>query len=420
MSARARLAQTLFVILAATVAALHAQAPISELRVDGCERYRPEAAIAASGLRLHAVVGRQELEAAARQLVDSGFFQSANYRYQPRTASGKSTYAVTLQVAEEPATLSVVVDIPDIDATTIWKELKTAHPLAGERIPDNERAISYCRLAIESVAQRWGHRQEIAAMIETDLPTGRMEVIFRSVNAPKIAGFQFTGRRAMESAALTTIAERLLKGREYSEREVRRVLKFNIKPLYEERGMLTVTFPRVRTVNPQGGTVDVAIEIDEGPVWTLGKVDIVGDGLPLDALRAAARFAERSSADWKKLMAAIAIMEQPLRQDGYIDVHSNPVRSFRREGFIVDVTVEVTKGRQFVLGTIQLSGLGAADQAHAARLCKLRAGDPLNGPYLDEYTKAVLDVVTRRPKSVSRELRVRAGTNVVDVILSYR
>lgn len=420
MSARARLAQTLFVILAATVDALHAQAPISELRVEGCERYRREAAMAASGLLLNAVVGRPQLEAAARKLVDSGFFQSANYRYQPRTAGGKSTYAVTLEVAEEPATLSVVVDIPDIDATTIWKELNAAHSLAGERLPDNERATSYCRLAIESALRRLGHPQEIAAMHETDLPTGRMEVVFRLANAPKIAGFQFTGRRAVESAALITIAERLLKGRAYSERDVRRVLKFNVQPLYEERGMLTAAFPRVRTVNPQGGTVDVAIDIDEGPVWTLGKVDIAGDGLPLDGLRAAARFGEGRSVDWKKLTAAIAAMEQPLRRDGYIHVHSNPVRSFRKEALIVDVTVEVTKGRQFVLGVIQLSGLGAADQVQAAKLCKLRAGDPLNGPYLDEYTKAVFDVVTRRPKSVGRELRVRAGTNVVDVMLSYR
>ncbi len=390
------------------------------MRVEGCDRYRPEVAIAASGLRLNAVVGRQEPETAARQLVDSGFYQSANYRYQPRTAGGKSTYAVTLEVTEEPATLPIVVDIPDIDAPTIWKELKSAHPLAAERIPDNQRAISYCQLAIESVLQCLGHRREIAVMNETDLSTGRMEAVIRLANAPKIVGFRFTGQRAMESAALTTIAERLLKGREYSEREVRRLLEFNIKPLYEERGMLTAAFRRVRAVNPQVGTVDVAIDIDEGPVWTLGKVDIVGDGLPLDALRAAARFGERSSADWKKLMAAIAAMEQPLRQDGYIDVHSNPVRSFRKEGFIVDVTVEVTKGRQFVLGTIQLSGLDAADQVQAARLCKLRAGDHLNGPCLDEYTRAVLDVVTRRPKSVSRELRVRAGTKVVDVILSYR
>jgi outer membrane protein insertion porin family len=420
MPASARLAQTLRVVFAAPIAALLAQAPISELRVEGCARYRPEVVISASGLCLHEVVGRQELEAAARKLVDSGFFQSANYRYQPRAASGKSTYAVTLEVAEEPATLSVVVDIPDIDATTIWKELNAAHSLAGERLPDNERATSYCRLAIESVLRRLGHPQEIAAMHETDLPTRRMEVVFRSANAPKIAGFQFTGRRAVESAALTTIVERLLKGREYSEREVRRVLKFNIQPLYEERGMLTVTFPRVRTVNPQGGTVDVAVHIDEGPVWTLGKVDIVGDGLPLDDLRAAARFGERSSADWKKLMAAVAAMEQPLWRDGYIHVHSNPVRSFRKEELIVDVTVEVTKGLQFVLGILQLSGLGAADQVQAARLCKLRAGDPLNGPYLDEYAKAVIEVVTHRPKYVSRELRVRVGTNVVDVSLSYR
>jgi outer membrane protein insertion porin family len=420
MSPHAHLPGNLLLILAASVTLLHGQAPISELRVEGAKRHSPEATVAAAGLQLNAIVSRKDLDDASQRLVDSGFYRSANYRYQPRAGDGRSTYAVTLEVVEEAATLPVVFDVANVDEAKLWKELKTSHPLVAELIPDSERTISYCRLAVENVLERWGQRQQIVSQNEADLATGRMAVVLRPAKAPKIAGFKFTGHRAMASGALSTIVERLLNGRAYSERDIRFVLEQNLKPAYEERGMLTAKFPGVRAVSSQDGTVDVAIEIDEGPVWTLGKVDIVGNDLPLDAMRAAGHFAVRNPADWKKFKAAIAAMEQPLRSDGYIRVSSNPVLSFRTEGFVVDVTVRVSKGQQFVLGTVQLDGLTAAEQIKAAKLCKLRAGEPLNESYLDEYSKKVFEVAARRPASVSRLLRSRPGTNVVDVVLSYR
>jgi outer membrane protein assembly factor BamA len=166
--------------------------------------------------------------------------------------------------------------------------------------------------------------------------------------------------------------------------------------------------------------VDVLIEVDEGTVWKLGKVDISGEGLPLDAMRAAAQFPEGSPAGWKQFMAAVNAMETPLRRDGYIMVRSQPVRAFRKPEPIVDVTVQVTKGMRYVLGTIQLNGLGDRERRRASLLCKLHPGDPLDELYLNEYTKEVFDVPVNRPTSVSRELRPRAGTNVIDVLLSFR
>lgn len=420
MPARARLAQTLFIALAAPIAALSVQLPISELRVDGCAHYRQEVVIYASGLRLNSVVGRAELDAAMQRLVDTGFFQTVNYRYAPRSTDGQRTYAVTLEVLGAPAALPVVLDIADVEEAAVWRDLETARSLAGKRIPNNELALAYCRQAIEIALRRLGRARQISATMETELATGGMTVVFKLADRPKVATVSFMGCRQLENAVLTEIAGRLLKGRDYSELDIRRILEANIKPLCEERGLLTAEFTRVRGVNLRSDTVDVLVEINEGPVWMLGNVEMVGDELPAVAMRAAARFGKRGPVDWKKLMATIAAIQEPLQRQGYLKVQSNPERAFRKEALTVDVRVQVTKGLQYVLGTLQISGLSEAAQTKAAKRCKLRAGEPLDLPYLDDYTRAVISMPDCSRKNVSRQLRHRPGTNVVDVLLSFQ
>jgi len=403
-----------------SVKSLDAQAPISEVHVEGCERCSTESVMAAAELRLNQVAGRTELDAAMQRLVDTGFFLATNYRYQPRKVDGKNTYSLTLEVMEETATLPVVIDLAGFDSAAIAKELAASYPLIREKIPNNERAMTYARTAIEAVLKRMGRAEEVTAPVESNLTTRETWVVFRLANAPKVATVTFTGNRVVDSQTLVALAERLLKGHDYSERETRRFLERNITPLYEERAMLNATFPRVGCVEPCTGAVNVVVDVNEGTVWKLGKVDIAGDGLPADAMRTAAKFPEGQLADWKKFMAAVAAMETPLRRDGYIAVSSQPARTFRKSEPIVDVTVQVTKGKRYVLGTIQLNGLDDGERQRAVQLCKLRAGDPFDELYIDEYTKEVFEVPVRRPKSVARELRPRAGTNVVDVLISYR
>jgi outer membrane protein assembly factor BamA len=133
-------------------------------------------------------------------------------------------------------------------------------------------------------------------------------------------------------------------GQDYTERDFQRLLDFNVRPLYEELGRLTVAFPSVRMADSGDAAVAVTAGIDEGPVWQLGKVVLTGDALPLADMYDAARFAYGAPANWKQFMASIHQMEQVLRRDGYITVSSKPLRSFHEPTLVVDVNVEVRKG----------------------------------------------------------------------------
>ncbi|MBV9764830.1 MAG: hypothetical protein JOZ48_08290 [Acidobacteriaceae bacterium] len=164
----------------------------------------------------------------------------------------------------------------------------------------------------------------------------------------------------------------------------------------------------------------VSTTIEEGPIWRLGKVALEGENLPVDQMLAAGKFETGEVANWKALMAGVENMNTVLKHDGFIGVKSTPVRKFQADGGVVDVTVEVSKGPQYRFASLNLTGLTDSERDNALRLWKLQTGQPMDGPYLDEYLKALLHEIHGPKKSVSLGMQIRPGTNQVDVVIAFK
>jgi outer membrane protein insertion porin family len=405
-------------IVLAVPAAL-AQRPVVAIAVTGTERFTPAAVIAASGLHVGQTVVRNDLNAAAQRLLDTGFFSSVNYRYDFKTICDMNGFAVTLQIAEEPAPMPVELDIPGQDSETLWPQLQSAAPFIGRRMPGNDRASAYYKRAIENLLAKSNHPQEIAIKTEADVPTRQSFFICRPAHLPKVAIIRFSGNAAISSDILQAHLAKVAMGQESTERDFRRMLELNIRPLYEELGRLTVAFPHVQMVIT-GDSAAVTTEVVEGPVWHLDKVDLAGDRLPEAEMRAAAQFEQGRPANWKLFLASVSNMEQVLRRDGYIQASSKATRSYREADRSVDVRVDVQKGRQFFFGELQVHGLDPGMQQRVAGQWKLASGAPMNELYIRDFIKAVAPVLAGKIKSSRTDLRPREGTNVVDVVLTFR
>lgn len=397
-----------------------AQHPVMEIKVAGNARLAAAAVIAASGLRKGQTATRAELDAAAQKLADTGFFASVSYRYDPKTVGSVTGYALTFQVSEQEARTPVELDIPGLDAERLWQQLKSADALIDRQMPNNGRASDYYKRAIEAVLRKSNHPEEIVVKSEADLPTGKTWVAFRPAHLPKIAVVRFEGNAAIAEGALEAAMTKVTMGEDYTERDFRRKLELNLRPLYEELGRLTVAFPRVNIAGAGDGAVAVTAGIDEGPAWRLGKVVLTGDALPLADLHDAARFAYGAPANWTQFMASVEQVEKVLRRDGYIRVHSNPVRAFHYSMQVVDVNVDVKKGPQFLFGELHIEGLDAGTQQRLAALWKLPKGAPMNQPYIDEFVRYALPILRGNFRTFGSELHVHAGANVVDVTLKFR
>ncbi len=390
-----------------------------EIKVSGSHRLPAPAVIAASGLHKGQMATRAQLDAAAQRLADTGLFASVSYQYDPKTTAGVTGYALTLLIGEQTTLASVELDFPGQDTDKLWQQLKAADPLIDKQMPDNDRATAYYKKALDAAFRKSNHPEEIVTKTEADLGSGRTSVAFRPAHLPTVALIRFQGNSTAPENKLQAAMAKVSLGQEYSERDFRRKLELNLRPLYEELGCLTVKFTNV-TMAPSGEAgVTVTTAIDEGPVWRLGQVDLTGDRLPLADMHDAVQFERGSTANWKLFTLSVAKLTKILRRDGYIAATYEPERSFHPETQVVDVNVAFTKGKQYLFGEVHMEGLDPDTLARFASLWKLPSGAPMNQPYIDEFILSAPPNLRRAFRSFSSELAVRPASNIVDVNLKF-
>uniref|UniRef100_Q026E2 Outer membrane protein/protective antigen OMA87-like protein n=1 Tax=Solibacter usitatus (strain Ellin6076) TaxID=234267 RepID=Q026E2_SOLUE len=392
---------------------------VAGVRVAGNERLPAAAILRATGVRPGQAATLETLDAAVSRLFETGLFTSLNYRYEQIPGSDPAAYIVTFQLLEDRADTDVRIEIAAIDEASIWKDLAAADPLVTRRMPHNDRAGDfYCR-AVERVLERAGRHEKIVVSSSVDLATRRMETTLVPANPPKVTDVRFQGIHALSSAALRDAVGRIVIDNRYSEREFRQVLDLNVRPMYEERGYLKVEFPSIR-LTPAAGDLSIDVQVIEGTPWTLGTASLIGDHLPEEAMRKASALWEVHTANWKLILEAITRMEKVLRREGYLGVTSKPVRLFRDDGRTVDLRIEVTKGKQFVLGALSIAGLSDRDRMRAEKLFRIKPGEPLDQPYLEDYVKQCLDFLGNSVKGFDSKLSLRGDTNLVDLTLTFK
>ena len=393
---------------------------VQEVHVEGNLRLKASAVVAASGLHLNTQVTRADLDKAAQRLFDTGLFTGMNYRYAPIAKDASGGQSVTFMVKEEATRATVVLDIPGIEPDQMWTQLLGDSSLIDRVIPASQAATAYYLHQIEAALTKAGRPAKLTTQDESDFATNAPLLVVQPVNKPEIADLSFEGNEAI---ATQVIKDRILKlavGRPFSEREFRLILDSNIRPLFEEKGLLSVAFSKIRTTSNADGSVSVITAIDDGRVWQLGKVEIEGDDLPLDKMLAAGKFASGRVANWKEFLAGIGNMQTVLQHDGYISASSKPARNFQPATGVVDVTVRVNKGKQYRFASIEITGLGEADRGKALELWRLQPGQPMDGPYINEYLKSVFKRVRPAKTNVSSGIKIRPGTDQVEVTVAFK
>ena len=146
-------------------------------------------------------------------------------------------------------------------------------------------------------------------MDESDLATHAALLVIQPADRPLVTDIGFEGNSTISAQAIKDRVLKLIAGNSFSERDFRRILDLNVRPMFEEKGILQVTFPAVRTVNSGDAKVAVTTAIEEGRVWQLGAVSLGGDELPADRMLAAGGFATGRVANWTEFLANVAKME---------------------------------------------------------------------------------------------------------------
>jgi len=361
---------------------------INSLTVEGASRYPAERILAAANLKPGLIAGKEELDAARNRLMETGLFESVGYRFGP-SASGKGI-VVTLQVVEVAEVYPFRFERLEASSSELEALLRSSDPFFGDKIPATPQVLGRYVKAIEALLASRKKAEPVTGKLTAD-DAGSLVVVFSpSAPPPVVAEVRFTGNTVVPVIALQSAITGVAIGMPYNEAGFRQLLETSIRPLYDERGRIRATFPKLQVEKSQQvkGVV-VTVEVVEGDVYKLGEVRLQGEGLPEKELLEAGDFKAGDFANFAAIEAALERMKKLLRRQGFLKPDTSLERVVDDQKKKVDLIVHVDKGPVFVYGKLLIEGLDLNAEAVVRRLWGAKQGTPFNEDYPDYFLKRI-------------------------------
>jgi outer membrane protein insertion porin family len=309
---------------------------------------------------------------------------------------------------------------PDAD---IEKLLISHDPLFSlAHLPANQITLDRDAGWVEEYLAAKGRHDKIAAGV-TGVGPDRFVILFRPArDLPAVAQVSFEGNRIVPGSVLRSAVSGAGIGSAYTERNFRQILEAAVRPVYEERGRLHVTFPKIRAETEKDVLgVHVYVTVDEGEVYNLGKVTIVGPTpIAADKLLAEGDFKTGDIDNSELIAAGLERIRKVVLRAGYLDVKVTSERRVDDAKKTADIDVRVDSGPQYLMGKVTLTGLDLEGEAAIKRIWSLKEGAPFNPEYPDHFLDRVReDGIFDHLGKTKAETKIDAKTHVVAVTLVF-
>lgn len=395
--------------------------PVETLTVEGNRNYTREQVLAVSGLKVGQLAGKPEFEAARDRLTATGVFETVGYKFEPGPT--KQGFVATFQVTEvEPAYAMRFEElgVPDQEIESL---LRAKDPLyVSAKLPATKPLIDRYTNWIQEFLASKGLTEKIAGKV-TQLAADQFAIVFRPArNLPAVAQVTFQGNQVVPQGVLREAVHGTAIGSPYTESAFRDLLNHAVRPVYEQRGRVRMSFVEVRTepVSDVEG-VHVFVKIDEGQSYELGKVAIAGPS-PVDAavLIKAGDFKTGDVANFERVNEGLEKIRKAVRRAGYLDAKVTSERTIDDAKKAVDVAVHIDPGAQYTMGKLTIVGLDLHGEAEIARIWTLKEGKTLNPEYPDYFLNRIKEEGLFEGLGTAKaDLKVDAQKHMADVTLTF-
>lgn len=289
-------------------------------------------------------------------------------------------------------------------------------------MPAAASLLKWRAAAIEEYLASKGAKQKIEAKVVADAPD-QFAVVFRpATGAPKVAEVRFEGNTVIPSDALLNHFAGIAYGTIYSEQAFRQMLDAGVRPIYDARGRIHVTFPKIRTEKAK--TVEgliVTVTVDEGASYDLGQVRLEGESpVPAKDLLKAGSFKSGDLANFDEINAGLDRMKKRLRREGYMRVSLLAERHLNEAKKTVDLTIKPDLGPRFLFGALTIEGLDLNGEAAVQKMWALKPGKPFDLDYPDYFLAQIREegLFDNLGKTKSAN-KIDEQARTVDVTLSF-
>jgi outer membrane protein assembly factor BamA len=402
-------------------AAAPAKWPVEGINLEGIHHYTRDQVLAASGLKIGQVAGRPEFEAARDRLLATGVFETVSYKFA--AGEGAKGYIATFQFSEIEQAYPVRFEDLHVSELEAEKVLQAHDPLFSlNRLPATQPVLERHAKWLQDFLASKGITEKVVGSVALAAP-GDYIVVFRPNRPlPAVAHVRFRGNEVLSGNTLWDAVSASAVGMQYTEDAFREMLNTAVRPLYENRGRVRVSFPDITTepaTDVQGLTVTVAV--NEGESYTLGKVAIA-EQTPVSAnqLLKEGDFKTGDVANIELVNAGLERMRKMLRRAGYIQARAMMTRHVDEGHKAVDITVHVDAGPLYAMGKLTLAGLDLEGEAEIKRMWGLTLGKAYDPEYPDRFLARVreMGVFDHLGKTTS-ESKQNDKEHTVDVTLRF-
>ena len=412
---RLQMTLLLLALCAGPAASQNAAFPLESVMIEGSAIPQP-VVLEIAGLHLATPIDKDGIEQACAKLQESGVFASISYRYAPGPKKG---YALTLTLADQAPLVAATIDVPGADEEEAWRWLSARFRRFDRQVPQVDAAQKFLAGEIERHIGSGMRGQHLTVRMETDFRTRKLALSFQPEVLPRVQSVAFAGNQAVSSSELAAVLNKIVANIEYTDRKFAAVVDLNLRPVYEEHGFYRVRFSPGAAQWKEAG-VSLTVGITEGAPYQLGKVEIVGDNLPVDAMVSAGKFPKGKLANWKQIQDGIWEMEKVVKRTGFFEATASPDRSYDDVTHVLDLRIQMQKGPLYHFGAVRFSGLSPDLEGRAKRLWKAKPGDPYDYAYPNEFFQAFSRTVDfRNFRKYHAVAQKGTGDHVMDMNLIF-
>lgn len=394
--------------------------PIDSISIEGNRIHASTAILTAAGLKAGDKGNAGIFDAARDRLLASGYFDTVAYRYKPASTGG---FELTLELQEVETLYPIRLDALPVTAADALAYLPTVEPLFTGQLPGTKPVLERTARQIEQLLQAKNFAGKVGARVNT-LGPGRFEVDFAPERGlPAVAEISFEGSKLISATDLHNALAEVAFGQPFTEEGFRVFLENQIGPLYDKKGYLHVTFPKiVATPSTQVTGVDVKITIDEGTEYKLTRVAIAGNAASDSArILRAAKLPEMTIADFDQIRQAAVRVREAMRHQGWLDVRVNTERKLDEVKKTAEFFLVVDPGPAYTFGKLTVNGLGLDGEAAIRKMWSLKSGDAFPSDYPEYFASKVKEEgLFDNLGDAKASQDIKKGTHVVDVTVDFK
>ena len=405
-------------------------APLREVHAEGQKILTEAQVVSITGLVPGTQVGRDDLQAAADKLVQSGLFAKVSYNFQTKLAS----VFVTFHVEESPRIPVYFDNIPWFADSELGDAIRSKLPFFNGTLPEAGATLDQAADAVNKLLSSRGlHVPLEHAVIANPVGEGNVQAFRIEGAALQIAKLEFGDPSLLASKSVQQHLSEII-GKPYSRMAIDLFLSEAIKPVYLQQGHLRVKLgpPEVRlTGDPNQklpSQIPVYVPVAPGQIYRLKEIHWTGNALVSEfTLNSLLGLKRGEIVDGMQIEAGWDRAREEYAHRGYLEAKLDPVPAYDDQAQTVSYSVSIQEGSQYRFDKMILTGISPAAERKLRAAWPISAGDIFDKAQFEEllaklqaHQEQVFGELPVHYDNVGHWLQTDAAKGTVNVLLDFK